>query len=128
MNHVCLTCNAYIYDQLLYPIEIENPNYPFVQIREDTVSLITPIFYRIQRIKKLLSYSTNIKTLLELLESEMDYLCIMLNENDIISRRAGTKRSLYTRRWIQIKLTFFDKMLDTIHLDHMSGFRSTLLM
>ena len=121
MNTPCVKCSAYIYDTLLDPVEVSIQIFPYVQIRESTVSRITPIIYRIQTIKYILSNDILTQGLLEELDSETDFLYTILIDSDIISRKSGNKRFTYTHRWIREKMMLLDMSLDTIHSEHTSG-------
>lgn len=114
----CEPCRVYIYDVLLDPVEPSNPIFPYVRIRESTVSRITPIVYRIQSIKCMLMTDMPPPEQLEELDYEMDVLYTILTDNDIISRKSGRKRFSYTHRWIREKLMLLDMYLDTIHSNH----------
>lgn len=96
-----------------------------MKIRESIIYDISPDIYRIQYIKRLLSESehdTEHETeLCNTLSSEIDILYDKLADNNIISRKAGKYRFLYTHRWIQEKLLLLDMTMDVIHDEHSSG-------
>ena len=109
---------AYIYDILLYPVDIDNPIYPYVQIRESMLPHIVPIVYRIQAIKQMLSLQEDVLELLIQLDSEMDVLYMYLTEHTCISRKAGSKQFSYTHRWVRYKMRILDKTIDSLHAMH----------
>ena len=126
MCPVCPKCIAYIYDILLYPVDVSSPMYPYIKVRESIVDAITPDVYRIQYIKRLLSESEHETELYSTLDSEIDLLYDKLADNTIISRRAGKYRFFYTHSWVQEKLLLLDMTLDVIHDEHSSGGRGGL--
>ena len=109
---------GYIYDMLLYPVDIQNPIYPYVQMRENMVQHIVPIVYRIQAIKQMLTIHEDVIELLIQLDSEMDVLYIYLTEHNCISRKAGTRQFSYTHRWIRYKMNILDETIEFLHEEH----------
>ena len=115
---------VYIYDTLLYPVDVSNPIYPYVQIRESVIVSIVPIIYRLHTYK--ISLNLDMIDIFIKIDSEADLIYTILNDNDIISRKAGSKRFSYTHRWIREKMIILDQTMEEYHTEHTSGFTGSM--